>query len=123
MEARPMPNPSLKLPGLTCLRKENYREGSTRVKSGDSAGPIFRARHEISGNYARRETPSFFMRDSSVDGFMPRISAAPPRPRMRPPVDLNTLAIWLCSTDSSVLRSSVEEGSRPERSAWKIGPG
>jgi len=40
-----------------------------------------------------RGTPSFFMRERSVDGLTPRISAAPPGPAIRPPRASSTRAM------------------------------
>jgi hypothetical protein len=43
--------------------------------------------------YPERSSANFFMRASSVVGFNPKISAAPPFPRMRHLVRLSTFKI------------------------------
>src|SRR5262245_10073298 len=49
-----------------------------------------------------RLTPSFAMRVSSVVGFMPSLSAAPPGPRIRQPVLSSTARMCSSSTSTSL---------------------
>ncbi len=64
--------------------------------------------------------PSFFILARSVEGFMPRTSAAPPGPPMRPPGRSRTWEMYLRWRSSMVGLSAKEETSAGPESAGRF---